>query len=111
MDAADNIRRLKAAKPKKKVGRKMFSQKRTELNKEYKKQSKLFLATHPICQIQAPGCTGKAQGVHHKAGRVGKMLMNIIFWLSACNHCNLWIETHDKEAREKGFKVSKFKKV
>lgn len=81
--------------------------KKSKVNPEYQKKSKAFLALNQFCQINAPGCTGRAQGIHHKAGRVGDKLMDQKFWMAACNSCNLWVEVNDKEAREKGFKVSR----
>lgn len=109
----NEIRKLKAGngKPKKKHWLKPFSEKRTEANKGYKELSRDFLAKNSICQIQSPECTGKAQGIHHRAGRLGKLLLLVKFWMAACNRCNNYCELHDGWAREKGFKVSRLSTI
>jgi hypothetical protein len=99
MDRADNIRRIKAGadNPGSDAQRK----------KEYKKKSKDFRESNPICQIKSPVCTGQTNGVHHKAGKIGDLLNDEKYWMAACNPCNGWIEDNDAEARKLGFKISK----
>lgn len=51
--------------------------------------SRHWLAMHPHCAIQGPGCTGKATTVDHivplsKGGPVA----DVNNWRPACAHCN-----------------------
>lgn len=93
--------------PKDKKPVKKISDKRKELNKEYKKISHEFLRDKPFCQVNSPDCTKVTEGVHHKKGKIGELLTNPDFFIASCNACNLWIEVNDKEARKLGLKLSK----
>jgi hypothetical protein len=98
--------------PKPKPSRKRiarFSLKRQKINRSYSKESKQFLTENPICVIQSPDCTGKAQGVNHKKGRIGKNLMDKSTWEPSCNPCNVYIEDHPLWGIENGHKVSRLK--
>lgn len=65
-----------------------------------------------MCQAHITGiCTHHSTDVHHKAGRAGELYLNEEFWLAVCRACHMWIETHPKEAREKGFSVSKINPI
>lgn len=70
----------------------------------------IFLSKHKFCEIQGPNCTKLATCVHHSEGRIGEKLLDVKTFVPSCTSCNLWCETNDAEAREKGFKKSKFKK-
>lgn len=83
------------------------SDKRKPLNREYKAYVKELLKVRSMCEIKAPGCTGEAQGGHHKAGRIGELLIDPKFIIPACNHCNSYVEKNDAWARQNGFKLSK----
>jgi len=87
-----------------------FSKKREKLNREYAKKSRPYwVGQH--CVITAPGCTGTAQGIHHKKGKSNEeLLMDERYWIPACNHCNTWVEIYPAEAEKKGFKLSRLKK-
>lgn len=95
-------------KPKKVYIIPKVSKSRIPINRQYTALSKQFRSDHPLCEIRSPECTGKTQGVHHTKGRGKDHLLDINTWMAACNRCNTWIEVHDKEARDKGFKLSKF---
>lgn len=69
-----------------------------------------FLSVHKMCKIQGPECTKEATCVHHSEGRIGDKLLDVSTFIPSCSNCNLWCETHDAEARKKGFKKSKFTK-
>lgn len=87
-----------------------FSKKREKANREYSKESRPYwIGKH--CTIQAPGCTGTAQGIHHKKGKSSiELLLDERYWIPACNHCNTWVECFPAEAEKKGFKLSRLKK-
>jgi hypothetical protein len=84
-----------------------FSKKREKINRQYNKKAKQFREDHPYCEIKSPVCTGQTQGVHHKRGRMGSLLMDETFWMAARNRCNGYVEDNDSWARENGFKLSR----
>lgn len=83
------------------------SEKRKVSNKEYKAVVKEILKADPNCEIKEVGCTGKAQGLHHKQKRLPSNLTDRNNLMRACNNCNLWVENNPLEAIEKGFSISK----
>ena len=101
---------LSVEQPKVKKAINKQSDKRKELQKEYRKIVKEMLKSNPMCEIKEVGCTGKAEGLHHKQKRSEKNLLNKEFLMRACNSCNLWVETHPLEAMDKGYSISKHKK-
>lgn len=80
------------------------SAKRRRENAIYSALRKGFLEEHLVCQMAAPGCTGQAQEVHHKAGR-GKNLNNVATWAAICSHCHRETHQHPSIARKNGFLV------
>jgi hypothetical protein len=65
-----------------------------------------FLKQNPVCAV-----TGKpATEVHHKAGRVGAMLLNANYFLAVSREGHNWIHEHYNESVEKGWIVSRLKK-
>jgi len=106
----EEIRAVKAGKAKeekKPKWRAQYSKKRQKENRHYNKEARIFKMENPRCGIMSRVCTGATQGVHHKKGR-GKYLRVKEFWMPACNPCNEYAEAHPEEAREKGWKESKF---
>lgn len=84
------------------------SLKRTKEERIYSGKRIIFLNKYPVCQAHITGiCTHHSTDVHHKAGRTGELYLDNEFWMAVCRPCHMWIETHPKEAREKGFSVSK----
>lgn len=99
----------KVEQPKEKKSINKESEKRKEVNKEYRKIVKEMLKSNPMCEIKEVGCTGKADGLHHKQKRSEKNLLNKKYLMRACNSCNLWVEMHPLEAMAKGYSISKHK--
>lgn len=89
---------------------KEVSDKREEELKIYKKERKAYLKLHPDCAAKLNGCTGKANQVHHKKGRVGKLFLDKKHWLGVCMNCHLKLEPNPNEAKEKGLSESRLKK-
>lgn len=105
------IYRLKRTPLKRKFYKiKKVSEKRKEENKIYSFRRRLFLAARPRCEIQSPVCTYKATVIHHKKGREGDLFLDERFWAASCEQCNLYVEVHDKWARENCYKLSKHTK-
>jgi hypothetical protein len=87
-----------------------FSKKRQRANRKYTKKSRPIWVGKQ-CTIKAPGCTGMAQGIHHPKGKSSiVLLLDENNMMASCNHCNTWVEVHDKQAREMGLKKSRLKK-
>lgn len=88
------------------------SDKRKELNKDYYKNAKKFVAANPVCQANIKDvCTRKAVCVHHKKGRNSKEdLMDEKFWLSVCLPCHKVIEENPAFSIQQGFSVSRHSK-
>lgn len=84
------------------------SQKRSKEERLYTAKRIIFLSEKPMCEACIPGiCTHNSTDVHHKKGRIGELLLNILYWLSVCRACHDWIETHPKEAVELGFSIKR----
>lgn len=94
-------------KPKKVYKIKPFSDKRAKLNREYAKKSRPYWQGK-MCGIRSPVCSGTAQGIHHRKGKVTpELLMDETWWMPACNFCNSYVENCDEWARKNGFKLSR----
>lgn len=78
------------------------------MKKEYVPEVKEMVASNTLCSVKSPVCTGRAQGFHHLAGRLGKLLTDKKKKIPCCNACNTFIEKNDAWARANGFKLSKF---
>ena len=77
----------------------------------YLKKRKSFLLSSKLCQAKLPNrCTTHATDVHHKQGRIGKLLTDETKFLAVCRSCHDWIEMHPIEAKELGFSISRSKK-
>lgn len=84
------------------------SLKRIIADKKYSKLRKKFLEQNPMCQAHLPGiCSTTSTQVHHKAGRVGKLFLDITKWLAVCHHCHVWIEQHPVQAKELGYSLDR----
>lgn len=82
-----------------------LSTKRAQQNREYIKVRYLFLIENPICQIEGCGC--EATEVHHKKGRIGKLLTDVRYFLAVCRSHHNYIELHPEESKEKGYSLSR----
>jgi hypothetical protein len=79
------------------------SKKTAARNREYARQRDVFLDEHPMCEIRWDDeCTGLATLVHHKAGRVGKAMLDESRWVAGCDTCHRNVHGHVAEAYERG---------
>jgi hypothetical protein len=101
----DACRKVKPKKPRKRI--RHFSVKRERLNREYSKARREFLKEGDPCEAKLEGCTGVAKEIHHRAGRVGKNLLDTGTWLKTCRSCHHWIETHPEQAKRLGLSESR----
>lgn len=83
---------------------KQVSKKRAKELAVYKPIRDAFLAANAVCQCcnAAP-----ATEVHHKAGRIGKLLYNIKYFLAVCHWCHMEIEANPVWAKANGYSVDR----
>lgn len=87
---------------KKAVKIKFRSDKRAEQEKAYNLFIKLWLVGK-----KCPMCGKDATQVHHKKGRIGKLLLDVRFFLPVTQDCHQYIEEHPEWAKEQGYSLSR----
>lgn len=78
------------------------SEKRTKEEKIYYAKKLVYMTNNSLCEC---GCGKSAEDLHHKNGRVGKMLYNEFYFMAVTRKCHDWIHLNPKEAREKGWLI------
>lgn len=92
--------------PKKKRKRMPFrSDRRKEEEEMYKILRVVFLESNPKCSVE--GCRHMATEVHHMKGRIGKLLIEPRYFLSACHECHINIEINPEWAKENGYSLNR----
>ncbi len=81
------------------------SLKRAAQEREYAKLRKVYLFTHPTCEVGGCGC--QATEIHHRKGRIGDLLTDETYFLAVCRSHHNYIELHPEEAKEKGYSLSR----
>ncbi len=76
------------------------SKRRAPLLREYSVTAAEFKLAHPICQICEISAT---DDVHHRRGRVGKLLTDRRYFMAVCRGCHDEIHRNPSGAREAGF--------
>lgn len=106
------MKRLKKGLSKFREPIKKYSDKRSKEELLYSVISKNYLKNHPKCEAYIPGiCSGNPSNqVHHKKGRIGKLLLDDTHFLAVEDNCHHYIETHPEFAYENGFSESRLKK-
>lgn len=97
----------KKPEEKKKVKISVKSLKRKVEDKLYLKNKKEYLIEHIRCEVK--GCNRVSEDVHHKKGRVGKLLYDKRFFMAVCRNHHTEIETDPKAAKENGYSLSRLK--
>lgn len=80
-----------------------ISNKEKERRKLYKLLRKDYLLEHPVCEVNAEGCTIKATEIHHKAKRVGDNMFK--YFCAICRNCHLKVEANPEWAYEMGYSM------
>lgn len=73
----------------------------------YAESRRVFLQKNPHCAVY-PHL--KATTIHHKKGRLGKLLLDQKYWLAVSMQGHVYIELHPVEAKLKGWSVSRLAK-
>lgn len=99
---------VKKEKPKpKKI--KPRSDKRAKQEREYSAMLPQFFLDNPICQVK--GCGKESQQAHHRAGRLGVMLLRKEYWLAVCAECHDRIERNPNWAKANGYSLGRLSKI
>lgn len=77
-------------------------------DQEYTKIKREFLIANPRCQVEK--CNHVSEDVHHKRGRVGKLLTDVRYFLAVCRKHHKIIEDNPLWAKENGYSESRLKK-
>lgn len=100
-------------RPKQKKVRKPIrtvSKKRAKENKKYTTLRKQFLEDHPVCEARLEGCSGIADQVHHRRGKISGNFLDASTFLAICFNCHRIIEDNPEKARDLGFSEPRLKK-
>ena len=81
------------------------SSKRQKQEAEYSRLRPLYLEENPFCKVD--GCRKIANQVHHKAGRIGYLLLHVPWWLAVCEKCHPKIEENPEWAKAKGYSLNR----
>ena len=73
--------------------------------KEYRKLRDGYLKANPICEFA--GCNSREVTLHHKSGRVGKLLTDSRYFCSLCIKHHSWAEENPLEAKQLGLSLSR----
>jgi hypothetical protein len=91
---------LKRKTPLSRVSKKMRSNKT-----KYSKLSKEHLLANPWCEK----CLAlRSTQIHHKKGRLGKLLCDTQFFMAVCIHCHRYIEENRLEAYSRGWLIARY---
>ena len=82
---------------------KQYSTKRKKQVRQYNNLALEYLTKNPLCEK----CGMVASTIHHKKGRMGELLTDVKYFMSACMDCHNWIEDHPREAKEKGYSLKR----
>jgi len=92
-------------KPRKPIKR--ISDKRAAQNKEYLILRKAYLRANPFCAVYPKQ---QATQIHHKKGRIGKLLTDIKYFLPVSDEGHQKIEMNPNWAKEMGYSLSRLGK-
>lgn len=82
--------------------------KRAVEKKDYLELRISYLRTHKMCEC---GCGRWATEIHHKKGKIGKLLTDTRFFLAVCRRCHRRIGDEPQWAIEMGYSISRHKKT
>lgn len=81
------------------------SNKRAAQERRYSKLRKVFLFTHPTCEVKGCGC--EATEIHHRKGKIGDLLTDERWFLAVCRPHHIYIELNPALAKEHGYSLSR----
>ena len=75
----------------------------TRLMAQYRKQELVFLDENLACEC----CGNMATQVHHRAGRLGKNLLDEKTWTAICSRCHYVIHANPAWSYEQGWMIKR----
>ncbi len=91
------------------IKRRVSKKRAAEIHLYNTKTKPEFLAIHPKCEVE--GCHRDATELHHKKGKIGKLLNDIRFLLAVCRWDHKYIENHPVWAKLKGYSLDRLSNV
>lgn len=76
--------------------------------REYRKVRDVYMNDHTICEH--PECSSPSTELHHKKGRVGKLLTDSRYFCALCHDHHEWAEKNPILAKELGLSVDRLSK-
>ena len=92
-------------KPVKKIS--IRSVKRMAEDRLYLKKRKEYLMSHANCEVK--GCTYSSGEIHHRKGRIGKLLYDEKYFLAVCSVHHRIIEDNPNWAKKNKYSSSRLK--
>lgn len=89
------------------------SKKRAAAARIYTKRRAAYLEANPWCAawpwryVTEAACDCSATEIHHKAGRVGSLLLDESRWVGLCRACHRWVTEHPRSAIGLGLSLSR----
>ena len=80
----------------------------TSRTKAYREARDTYLGEHPTCEVCG---AATASTIHHRAGRLGRLLMEPRNMLAVCDPCHVHIHANPEWARAEGYMVSRHSEV
>ena len=104
--------RVKKGKPKLKPVRiRQKSSKREKLDAIYSIMRRKFLSDYTLCHAKVDvRCLLRSSEVHHKAGRISELYLDIRFWCPVCRFCHRFLEENPIVAKELGLSIERLSK-
>lgn len=96
---------VKEEKPVKRIS--VRSVKRMAEERLYDKKKKEYLTEHIRCEVK--GCNRVSEQLHHRKGRIGKLLYDERFFMAVCREHHTEIEVNPDAAKKNGYSLSRLK--
>lgn len=77
--------------------------------RKYEKNKAEYLAENNVCEF--PGCRRTDVTLHHRKGRVGKLLADMGHFCALCPDHHRYVEEHPNEAKYLNLSVSRLSKL
>ena len=83
------------------------TKKLNELN-EYRVIRDRYLKNNPVCEY--PNCTSREVELHHRKGKVGRLLCDDTYFCSLCRAHHRFVEENPEQAKALGLSLSRLEK-
>lgn len=80
-----------------------ISEKRKEQLKKYRELRNSYMKQNKICEVD--GCERLSEDLHHKNGRVGEMVYNVVYFMAICRKHHIEVHNNPKWARDNNYLI------